>query len=101
MFWQHVLEAWQKMLKTLENGIQDRTSSTETREIFEVLDTDQGRKGFKMSDKNLTVEIIFKTTKNPSGKIQVSFKTWDELRNIMKDEKHFNIIMYYRLIKRY
>ena len=89
------------MLRTLENGIQDRTSSTETREIFEVLDTDQGGKGFKMSNKNLTVEIIFKTTKNPSGKIQASFKSWDELKNIMKDEKHFNMIMNYRLIKRY
>ena len=32
LFWQQVLEAWQKMLKTLENGIQDRTSSTEIRE---------------------------------------------------------------------
>ena len=89
------------MLRTLENGIQDRTSSTETREILEVLDTDWGGKGFKTSDKNLTVEIIFKTTRNPSRKMQASFKSWEELKNIMKNEKHFNIIIYYRLIKRY
>ena len=89
------------MLRTLKNGNQDRTSSTETREIFEVLDTEQGGKGFKTKDKNLTVEIIFKTTRNSNVRIEASFKTWDELRNIMKDEKQFNIIMYYRLIKRY
>ena len=38
-FWQLVLDAWKKMLKRIENGIQDRTS--ETRQLYEVLDTEQ------------------------------------------------------------
>ena len=54
-----------------------------------------------MRQKSLTVENIQRTARNPNGKIEASFKTWDEFNNIMKNEKHFNIMVYYRLIKRY
>ena len=66
-----------------------------------MLDTEQGGKGFQMQDKPLTIEIILQTGRNHNGKIEASFKTWDQLKNIMEKEKHFNIIVYYRLIRNY
>ena len=50
----------------------DRTS--DTRQVYEVLDTEQGGKGFKTIDKHLTVEILFNTKMLQNGKVEPSFK---------------------------
>ena len=85
------------MLKKIENGIQDRTS--DTRQLYETLDTEQGGKGFKTIDKFLTVEVFFKTRRLRNGSVEPSFKEWEELQQLLNKERHLNIVTYGRIIE--
>ena len=87
------------MLKRIENGIQDRTS--DTRQLYKVLDTEQGGKGFKTIDKFLTVEVLFKTKKLKNGRVEPSFKEWEKLQQLLNKEKYLNIVTYGRIREKY
>ena len=61
----------------------------------------QGGFGFKTRNKALTVEILFKTTILPTGRIQALFKTWDKLRENLSKETQLNYLVYCKMKQRY
>ena len=65
------------------------------------MDTAQGGFGFKTKNKALTVEILFKTTNLPTGKVHTQFKSWEELKENLSKENHLNYLVYCKMKQRY